>query len=482
MEGAINYELLAHALMTEQRTKAVSSTPRSTGYANGPGGLFSAAGLSRPVFSAMSMPIMGLQSMLPVRPSMEMNPLHGLITGVSAVTGSEPTGVCDDPKVVGLMKLCTHSFVYGRQALQTQVYDLDRFGQVINRGEFQDFQVLGGPRPGTTPMTVPSVAGTVNNEVKKTMFEFAIGWAREFARDLYTGNPTNNTSGGGRQYFWGLDALINTGYRDAITGVACPAADSIVRNFGNTLVSSAAGTLVREITNIYRNLRYIARTTGLDPATWAIVMPWGLFYEITEVWPCAYLTYRCGTASPAGTTSTVQVDAGAQVAMRDQMRGDIFNRTGQYLLIDGQQVPVVLDDAITETEVGSGVFSSSIYFVPMTVLGGTPVTYLEYLNYDSPGGAMEAAKTFAPDGTFYTSDSGRFLWIKKPPTNFCVQLEAKTQTRLIMDTPFLAARLQNVRWQPVAHERSPWSTSGYFAEGGVTNYGGYGPSYYSPTT
>src|SRR3954466_1719335 len=106
--------------------------------------------------------------------------------------------------------------------------------------------------------------------------------------------------------------------------------------------------------------------------------------------------------------------------MRDQMRGDIFNRTGQYLLIDGQQVPVILDDAITETEVGSGVFSSSIYFVPMTVLGNTPVTYLEYLNYDSAGGAMEAARTFAPDGTFYTSDSGRFLWIKKPPTNFCV--------------------------------------------------------------
>ncbi len=480
-EGAINYELLAHALMTEQRTKAVSSTPRSTGYANGPGGLFSAFGLSRPVFSAMLMPMMGLQSMLPVRPSMEMNPLHGIITGVTATTGSEPTGVCDDPKTVGLMKLCTHAFVYGRQALQTQVYDLDRFGQTINRGEFQDFQIIGGPRSNNVPTALPSVAGTVNNEVRKAMFEFGVGWAREFAKELYTGNPTNNTAGGGRQYFYGLDMLINTGYRDAITGVACPAADSTVRSFGNGDVSTNAGSLVRTITSMYRNLRYKASAAGLDPVSWSIVMPWGLFYEISEVWPCAYLTYRCATASPAGTSSVVQVDSARQVQMRDDMRGDIFDRTGQYLLIDGQQVPVILDDAITETDVGSGVFRSSVYFVPMRVLGNTPVTYLEYLNYDSPAGAMEAARTFAPDGTFYTSDSGRFLWVKKPPTNFCVQLQAKTQTRLILDTPYLAARLTGVQWTPVQHEAQAFTDGAYFANGGVTNYGGYGPSYYTPT-
>lgn len=477
--GEINYQLLAGELLSQQRTKAVSSTPRTTGYANGPGGLFSARGLSKPLFSAMIMPHMGLQSILPVRPSMEMNPLFGIITGVTAVTGSDPTGPCDDPKTAGLMKLCTHSAVFGRNSLQTQVYDLDRFGQVTNRGEFQDFQVLGGPKASDVPMTVPSIGGTVNNEVKKALFEFAVGWAREFSKELYTGNPTNNTSGGGRQYFDGLDRQINTGHRDAITGTACAAADSIVVSFGNNDVSTNAGNLVRTITSIYRRLRYIASRTGLDPTSWVITMPWGLFYEISEIWPCAYLTYRCATASPAGTTSQVSVDAGRQVAMRDEMRGDIYNRTGQYLLIDGQQVPVVLDDAITETEAGSGVFRSSVYFVPMRVLGGTPVTYLEYLNYDSPGGAMEAAKTFVPDGTFYTSDSGRFLWIKKPPTNFCVQLLAKNQTRLRLDTPYLAARLTGVQWTPLAHERSPWESSAYFVDGGRSDYVGFGPSYYS---
>jgi hypothetical protein len=142
-------------------------------------------------------------------------------------------------------------------------------------------------------------------------------------------------------------------------------------------------------------------------------------------------------------------------------------------------VPVILDDAVAETDVGSGVFGASIYFVPLRVLGNTPVTFLEYFNYETPGGMMEAARTFAPDGAFYTSDSGRFAWHRKPPTNWCVQLMAKTETRLILETPYLAARLTGVRWTPVQHEASWDTASAYFADGGQTTYAG--PSYYTPT-
>jgi hypothetical protein len=252
-----------------------------------------------------------------------------------------------------------------------------------------------------------------------------------------------------------------------------------VRSFANLDVGTNAGTLVNTLTSMYRNRRYVASRTGLDPVEFVFAMNWGLFYEITAIWPCAYFTVRCATASPDGTSSVVNVDAAEQIRMRDEMRGDIQNRTGQFLWIDGQKVPVILDDAITETEVGGGIFSGSIYLLPLTVLGGTPVTYLEYLNYDSPAGAMEAAQTFAPAGTFYTSDSGRFFWIKKPPTNFCVQLEAKTQTRVRLDTPYLAARLTDIRWRPIQHERSPWESSAYFVDGGSTTYAA--PSWYSPT-
>jgi hypothetical protein len=125
------------------------------------------------------------------------------------------------------------------------------------------------------------------------------------------------------------------------------------------------------------------------------------------------------------------------------------------------------------------VFSSGIYVVPLTVLGGTPVTYMEYFDYSTPNGFLDAARAFAPGGFFDISDNGRFAWHRKPPTNWCVQIVIKTEPRLIFLTPYIAGRLTNIRYTPVVHERD-WSTSGtYFVNGG-TSSGQPAPSYYDP--
>lgn len=484
MTHMIDAGALGEALagLVNQRQKAlVSSTPTTT-YGHGPGGLFSSPALERPLISAFILPREGLQSLLPVYSSMFASPLYGLITGVTATTGTEPTGPCDDFPIGGLMKLCTQSSVFGRVGRQTRVFELDRAGLLNNRGEHQDFQFVGNVLGGTASPNAPTIpAGldsALNTEVGKALFELAVSWQRDFARDFYAGNPTNNTSGGGRKYYRGLDILINTGYRDTETGVACPAADSIVRSFGNLEIATNGGTLVRQITNIYRNLRYAARGAGLDPVKWAIVMPWSMFYEVTEVWPCAYLTYRC-TNLNAGSTNFV--DGNDAIRLRDEMRGNIYDRTGQYLLIDGERVQVVLDDGIDAPGVGAGTFRSSIYFVPLTVLGNRPVTFMEYLDYDAPNGAMDMARALAPAGSYKTSDNGRFLWHMKPPTNYCVQMMAKSETRLILRTPHLAGRLTNIQYTPIAHERDPFTDGAYFTNGGATNRGAFAPSYYSPT-
>lgn len=473
----------AQAMAPFISTKAVSSTPTTT-YGHGPGGLFSSPALERPLISAMSLPVEGLQSILPIRASRFNNPLFGLVTGVTATTGTDPATPCDMPKQAGLMKLCTHSFVFGRQSLATRVFELDRMGLLNDRGEHEDFQFVGGASTNSpNAPTIPGMNGAtaaLNGEINKALFELAVAWQRDFAREFYTGNPSNNNAGGGREYFRGVDQLVNTGYRDAITGVACPAADSIVRavNPAFANIESNGASLVRQVTNIYRNLRYIARATGLDPVKFVIAMRWSAFYEATEVWPCAYLTYRC-TNLATGTTGFVPMSE--QIALRDSMRGDIFTRTGQYLMIDGERVPVVLDDGITEDGIGAGTFRSSIYFIPLTVLGGTPVTYMEYLNYDAPNGAMAAAQALAPQGSYRTSDSGRFLWHMPAPTVYCVQMMAKTETRLVMLAPHLSARLTGIQYTPIQHEREPFSDATYFVNGGQTSYPTLAPSYYSPT-
>lgn len=499
---AIDYEKLSTKLVEKlagaSTRKAVSSTPTTvyghgvTGpQPNGVAGLFSFPGLERPILNAMVMPRLGLLDLLPSRVSIYDSPLYGIMTGVTATTGSEPTGVCDDPPTAGLMKLCTHAFYFGRFSRMTRVFDIDRAGRFINRSDFNDLELVGDPLgPLSQAGIVPAIPGTsspalaVRSELAKALFEFGVSWGRDFADILYEGDPANNTSGGGYKEPYGLDVLINTGYRDAENGQACPAADSIVRSFNNVEIGrnatdSANEAIVVELTYIYRNLRYNAGRMGLDPVTWAISMPWGLFYELTELWPCAYATYRCNVL---GENNRGVVDIMEQNRMRDDMRGDVFTQTGQYLLIDGQRVPVVLDDGITVTNLPGSSFASTIYFVPLRVLGNRPVTFVEYVNYDGPFGAMEMAQALAPQGSYYTTNGGRFLWHAKPPTNFCVQLLAKTEWRVILETPQIAARLTDVKYTPLIATRSfdPANTS-FYVDGGRTDRGSYGPSYFSPT-
>lgn len=475
----VDVNALSRALMGLTH-KEVSSTPTAT-LGHGPGGLFSSPALERQLFSAILLPRKGLQSRLPAFSNNLAYPQYGILTGVTATTGSEPEGPCDPFPVAGLVKLCTFSTGFGRMGRQTPVYEIDGIGRLNSRGEHTDFQVVGNAFADGNSANVPtmpgvSLSGAANTEKNKMYLEFATAWMRDFAKEIFTGNPANNTVRGGRKYFRGLDLLINTGYRDSENQVACPAADSIVRSFGNRNIETDGVTLVRQITNIHRNLRYIAEGVGLDPVKWVLVMRWSMFYELTEIWPCVYLTYRCNADDGQ------RFDAGRAIDMRDGMRGNIFNRTGQYLLIDGEQVEVVIDDGIAEYGIGGGTFRSGMYWVPLTVLGGTPVTYFDYINYDMPNGAMDFARAVAPDGFYMTSDSGRFLWHKPAPTHFCVSMEAKTEPRLVLRTPHLAARFDGIQYTPVQHEREPFTDSTYFVNGGNTNRNAFAPSYYSPTT
>lgn len=492
MDAVLQALAAALAPHLSQATKAAVSATPTTAYAHGPGGLFSDPALERPLFSAMILPRQGLLSRIPARENRYANPTYGIITGVTATTDlatpAEATmGPCDDPPVAGLLKLCEQTIYFGRQSRMTRVFELDRMGLLASRGEHLDFQIANNPfapsGTGTTAPTIPGIGSnaTVNSEVGRALFEFATAWSRDFAAEVYTGNPTNNAPAGGRKYFRGFDLLINTGYRDAITGIACAAADSIVRSAGNINVStdtSGARTIYRNITDIYRQLQFNARNMGFSQVKWVIAMRPTLFYELTEVWPIAYATTRGLAFTSAGTPINSSFEALNK--MRDDMRGDLYQYTGQYLLIDGQQVEVVLDDAIAETNVGSGTYSSAMYFVPLTANGAEVLT-MEYLPYTGERSFMEAAQAFGVSSFYNTSDNGRFAWHFKPPTNFCVQMLAKTEPRIVLRTPYLAARYTTIRYTPVSHERD-WNTSGtYFVDGGQTSYNGYGPSYFTPT-
>lgn len=485
MQPQIDYKQLAWAMFQQTDAyKAAGSTPTSS-YGHGPGGAFSHPGLSQQIFNAMLLPHLGLQGRLPLRTTNETDPLTGIMTGVTATSGSNPTNECDDPKTAGLMKLCTTSRPLGRISLKTQTLNLENFGERTNRGEFIDLSLMGNPLSNTgapTPMGGATADGALRNETAKAMFEFSASWAREFAHLLYDGTPTNNTAGGGYKEYYGLESLINTGYQDAESATACSAADSIVQSFGNANITDANSDIVGTIQDIFFRIRHIASRAGLGNVRWVMTMPYGMFYRLSEVWAYYYFSRALdGLTFNTNLNANLGIEGATQ--LRDAFRGNLESRTGQFLLVDGQRIEVILDDATPETEYTPGFFTGDIYIIPLTVLGGTPVTFMEFFNWDTPGGAMDGARMLAPGDSYYVTDGGAYFWHKKPPTNLCVEVVAWSRPRLQLLTPYIAARITNVGWAPLTqHERSPFTSSGYPADGGRYTRVGYGPSFYAPTS
>lgn len=456
IEMDIDYKQLVKALLEAKTEKAAGSTPTEL-MGHGAGGLFSNAGLEQDLFSAFVLPNYGLYSKLPQYPTLTENPLFGIVTGVTGSTGDEPAGPCDDVPYAGLMKLCMQSYPLGRFSRQTRTAELDAFGKLNNRGDHKDLRIYGNGGNGLALPGAPMFAtgNPAANDIDKILFEFVVAWTRDFAPMIWTGTPTNNTWKGGYKEFYGLDTLINTGYKDAVSNTACPAADSLVSSFGDVQVQNNTAGIVNHITQmVYELWHNRAFQFGLAPVVGYIVMRPQLFHILTSYWSCSYLTYRCTPSDQA------YPDTGDAIAMRDAMRA------GSYLLVDGVQVPVIQDDTIAETNVGAGVYESKIYFVPMTVLGGRPVTYMEYLDYNTPGGLADAAAVFAANGQYRVTDNGRFAVHVKPPTNWCVEIIAKTEPRLLLRTPQIAGVITDVRYVPYVHERD-WDPDGtYFANGG----------------
>lgn len=475
----IDYQQLAAAMFDQVATKAAGSTPTAT-WGHGSGGTFSPAGLDRALFNSVILPHTGLQKALPVFVSNDTSPLYGIVTGITAASGDNPTGLCDDFPSAGVMQMCTTSVPFGRIGLDSQVYNIDRAGELTNRGEFLDLQMIGGPvQTGAGVPTIPGGAGSpLNSEYGKALTEFGWSWAIKYARLLYTGNTSNNTSGGGYKEFYGLETLINDNYRDAETGDACAAADSIIHSFGQSDVTDSSADIVGVIQDIVHRTRTIASRAGFSQVKRALVMPYDLFYRLSEVWAYYYFANALNGLT-FSTNFNVDLDAKDASTLRDQFRGNMETRTGQFLMVDGERIDVILDDAIPETEVSPGQFTSDIYLVPL-VANGNPVTFMNYYNFMAPGGAVDLAK-LAPRGFYEFSDRGAFAYHFKPPTNFCVEMTALAKPRLVVRTPYLAARITDVKYSPkTQHVRSAFVGESYHVAGGVSTR--TGPSFYSPTS
>lgn len=450
-------------------------------YLHGPNSLFGVPGLSRDVISTRVMPT-GIAGMLPTRATLQTDPLFAYVTGFQAPTGSQPDGVCDNPMVAGPIKNCFQTAQFGRYSKMTREMEVNRAGQQTNRGEFLDLRIINDPLlEGQGGITTPNVGGSSINfrrEMATRMVEVGVAFQDELSRQVFQGNPANNSDGGGYKEFPGLDILIGTNKVDALTGTSCPSLASDIKNYqyGKVDEVGSEGGIVNVMTYMFRYLRHNAARMNMNPVQWVVAMRQELFYELTAVWPCSYLTRGCAFNGDNADNVRLNIDARDQIDFRDDMRN------GNYLLIDGMRVPVVFDDAIVEetsgdnNQIDDGCFASDIYFIPLTVRGGLAVTYWEHIDYVN--GAMLAIEDARLAASYFWTDGGRYLWHAKPPNNWCIQLLAKIEPRIILLTPHLAGRVLNVQFCPLQHTRSPFHDDPYFVDGGVST-ARPGPSHYS---
>jgi hypothetical protein len=154
------------------------------------------------------------------------------------------------------------------------------------------------------------------------------------------------------------------------------------------------------------------------------------------------------------------------VAVRDAMRN------GMWIDVNGNRYPVIVDTGIFEhTNINNancraGQYASSIYFVPLTITGGMPVTYREYLDYTKATGEIAMAFQAGSVPDFWT-DSGIYSWAVTK-LKWCIKMHLRTEQRVILRTPQLAGRIDAVKYSPLQHLRTTEPTSAYFKDGGVS--------------
>jgi len=455
-----NQELMA-AMFAKQAgmaTKDVLSYPTATRL-HGTGGIFSVPGMEREVVSTHVRPF-GLAARLPKFASIDEDPRFGALTGFTDDVGNEPATPCANAPQ-GYTKSCTLTAQFGRVARSTQTIEMDKVMLRFNRSDFRDLQLYGEVlgMSGFTPSGL-NQQQALNVITMMEMINAAVRLERVLCGHLWVGSPANNNAGGGYAEFPGLDNQIATGQVDSSTNVACASLDSDIKDFEYQDVCGTTRDIVEYMSMLEYYIYSLASDTGLQPVEWVWVMRPQLWYELTACWPCKYNTNRC---TAIGGDHQVITDGRENITDRDRMR--------QALTIDvnGRNYPVILDNCIAESNnqndahVQPGTYASDIYFIPLRITGGLPVTYMEYVDY-----RQAASDTALLRGRedFWT-DRGEYSWAIDQE-KWCYELSVKTEQRVVLRTPQLAGRIQNVAYSPLQHLRDPQPDSPYWVDGGVS--------------
>lgn len=420
-------------------------------------GPLSSAGVRPGMLSTFQRPA-SLAEILPLVKSDVADEIVEIMTGVTAEGGTNAAGWCGNPPTNGALKVCKQHWGFGKYYVKSDLNALAEIGLRKNRADVPR-QILN-TGPAMHPM-IPDMMWQLPDTMDQLRYEFfktGVAAQRDIGHVVIQGDNTlayTASQHGWTKEFLGLDGQIKTGYTDSESGALCPAADSAVMSF-NADVDDTDGngrTIVEVVTDAVYGIKEVADAVGMGDTQWAFVMRRDFFKPLTEVWACHYYTARCNTTSNAAQ----QQDAIAVNALREEML------RGGFLWVDGEQYPVVFDENILRETLGNQYYKADMYFVPLS-WAGMPLTYIQYFDMANPYAVAYANQISKK--VEYMSDG---LWlVSERDTGGCMEYHFQMASRLILEAPFLAARIDDVAYYFRAPARDSIPGASLYVNGGVS--------------
>lgn len=407
-------------------------------------GALSAPGVRPERYVAMQQPNSWL-NIVSVNPSDYTEERIEILTGQTPGGSTNATGFCGNPPTPGHLLTCQQLYVWGSYYIKTNLNAVPLIGQRRNRADVPG-QLLNTPAE-QNPF-LPEIVRSMTDTRSQLAYEFFV-MANDMARNtelvsMLGTAGTDASRTGWFAEFAGLRGQIKTGYTDVVTGVACPAADSVVESFNALISGNHSDGSGRSIVATWFDLMYAlksrARKAGLA-VQWAVVLREEMFRTLVEIISNQYNFYQVSGSQYAERNSSAD--------MVQELRREMAS--GQYLLDDqGMPVPVVFTEGLAFPAVANNTYVSDLLVVPVSI-NGAPGLRLEYFPMDNQY-AAEFAQFGATDD-IRTINNGLFI-VGKRSTGLCIEYHFASRMRLILEAPFLAGRIDDIRFTYFAKSRT----------------------------
>lgn len=442
--------------------------PASTSLANTPAlhgplqggtgfGLFSRPGTRPERFSTLTRPYTLAQT-LPLLPSEYTDELIEVMTGVTTSSGTNADGFCGNPPTVGIAKTARQVFRWGDYYVKTNLNSIPQIGQLRNRADIAG-QILNAAA-GENPF-VPDILRRMTDTRDQLAYELwlvGVSLERSLERVLVVGNRADtgtNREHGFITEFNGLSSFIKTGYTDIDTGVLAPALDSAVVTWNASIGSTVGGrNFATALADTYFGLAQRAQMMGMAGTQWVLVMRSDLFKAAAEQLACTYQIMRCNFA---GNTDGNRQDVAETRRLYDGMM------QGQYLMAEGDQIPVVFSDGMVRETVANNTYKGDMFFVPVS-WSGRALTYMQYFNLGNTY-AQEYANYLGNDTQVLNNGLYR---VGVRSTGLCKEYHFATRMRMIAETPHLMGRIDGIQYSFLAPIRDALPGDSFYANGGIT--------------